>query len=683
MAVQLQTYGTPEEFANFIRRVYADAETNMIARVAKRLVRGIDSAGWAEAKLAETQTLAREIGAAVRPLRELPGRIQEASEKAYDEGVQAAIGDLKAANLLAPGFSPTTAAGSGVKALAGAVTGTLEQAHLQILRSALDAYRNVVAEASAQVLTGTQTRREVAQVVLNRFADRGVRPFRDSAGRTWDMASYAEMAVRSTTGQAAVQGHLETLSAGGDDLVICSASTESCPLCNEWEGKVLSISGRSTEYPSVQDAVAAGLLHPNCVVGNTLVTGPRIVMSFSRWFEGNVIIIRTASGNELTVTPNHPILTPEGWVAARALHKGDKVLRHLLRDGVMSSVYPDDVDVPTRIDDVAGSLGHSCGVSPRRMPVAAEDFHGDGGKSNVCVVRTDGLLLNRLESSIAQPLSDDVLCGSCVGQSALLAIGPLAQLVERGSSSSAGAVRRCSESAAFACGHSRNTSRSGFRAADCSSVLLKPTRHAGLIQVQSPSNVVLALAAVVAADYLANIGWLSLFFGCQLSGLRPSSDDSSSSQVLPDKGGRDIHVGSDLIHGLPSEIVTDTVVRIETSDFAGHVYNLQTARGWYACNSIITHNCTHALDPFVPGLTRRREVEPLSERRRGYQERQHQRYNERMIRHWKLREAAAITDSQKALAAAKVAAWQQRQRDFIADTGRRRDYTREQIKGAR
>lgn len=356
MAVQLQTYGTPEEFANFIRRAYAQAETLMISRVASRLVRGIDSAGWAEKKLAETQVMAREVGAAVQPLRELPKRIQDATEKAYDEGVAGAISDLKAANLLAPGFSPSTGAGSGVKALAGAVTGTLEQAHVQILRSTLDTYRNVVAEASAQVLTGTQTRREVAQVVLNRFVDRGVRPFRDKSGRTWDMASYAEMAVRSTTAQAAVQGHLETLSAGGDDLVICSDSTESCPLCNEWEGKVLSISGKSTEYPSVQDAVAAGLLHPNC---------------------------------------------------------------------------------------------------------------------------------------------------------------------------------------------------------------------------------------------------------------------------------------------------------------------------------------THSLDPFVPGLTRKREVEPIAERRKGYQDRQHQRYNERMIRHWKLREAAAITDSQKALASAKVAAWQQRQRDFIADTGRRRDYGREQIKGAR
>lgn len=67
--------------------------------------------------------------------------------------------------------------------------------------------------------------------------------------------------------QAAVEGHLQAIEASGHDLVSVSAGTESCPLCTPWEGRVLSISGNTEGYPTVADARAAGLFHPNCTHG--------------------------------------------------------------------------------------------------------------------------------------------------------------------------------------------------------------------------------------------------------------------------------------------------------------------------------------------------------------------------------------------------------------------------------
>jgi hypothetical protein len=86
----------------------------------------------------------------------------------------------------------------------------------------------------------------------------------DTAGRRWDITSYAEMAVRSATGQAAVQGHINRLTDNGYDLVIVSDSPEECELCRPWEGQVLSVSGQTPGYPTVADATAAGLFHPCC-----------------------------------------------------------------------------------------------------------------------------------------------------------------------------------------------------------------------------------------------------------------------------------------------------------------------------------------------------------------------------------------------------------------------------------
>jgi len=131
-----------------------------------------------------------------------------------------------------------------------------------------------VAKASGQVLLGTQTRREAAQSALNVFARRGVVGFVDKSGRGWDMASYVEMAVRSSTAHAAVAAHSDRLQTYGMDLVIVSNAPQECKLCRPFEGKVLSLSGDTKGaisasggvrvYASMADAVSRGLYHSNC-----------------------------------------------------------------------------------------------------------------------------------------------------------------------------------------------------------------------------------------------------------------------------------------------------------------------------------------------------------------------------------------------------------------------------------
>jgi hypothetical protein len=111
---------------------------------------------------------------------------------------------------------------------------------------------------------GIATRRQVTQRALQKFADAGITGFVDKAGRNWNLASYAEMATRSTITQAQVQGYVDRLQANGHDLVIVSDSPAECPLCRPWAGKVLSISGRDPAHSSLDDARSTGLFHSNC-----------------------------------------------------------------------------------------------------------------------------------------------------------------------------------------------------------------------------------------------------------------------------------------------------------------------------------------------------------------------------------------------------------------------------------
>ncbi len=95
-------------------------------------------------------------------------------------------------------------------------------------------------------------------------------------------------------------------------------------------------------------------------------------------------------------------------------------------------------------------------------------------------------------------------------------------------------------------------------------------------------------------------------------------------------------------------------------------------------------NCTHDLGIWLEGITEPIELIPVAERRDNYQEKQAQRHNERMIRQWKRREAAATLDPQAlTYAKAKREGWQARQREFVKESGRGRDYGRERITTAR
>jgi SPP1 gp7 family putative phage head morphogenesis protein len=146
--------------------------------------------------------------------------------------------------------------------------------------------------------------------------------------------------------------------------------------------------------------------HVNCIPAGAIVSGPRVIGSMTRWFNGQVVDIETASGCFLTVTPNHPILTPNGWVIADHLHKGCYVISSGNTKGPSFPINPDDYQVESRIEQVAATFGGSLPMFTKCMPTSPKDFHGDGGGSNIHVVRTYRHLWDGLNSTLSQPLPE-------------------------------------------------------------------------------------------------------------------------------------------------------------------------------------------------------------------------------------------------------------------------------------
>lgn len=255
-----------ERLALATRDLYVAAEADVTALLAKRLEQGIDQPQWAQYKLAELQRLRRDIEGIIAKLQSGSDQaVAEAIQSAYLSGSNAAVADIKSIGQqgeIVTTFGLTNQ--HAIRRIVGEASANLKSTHFRILRQSLDVYRRAVAQASQFTVLGTTTRQQAAQAVLNQFANNGVTGFVDKAGRNWQLDTYAEMATRTATGRAAVQGHLDRFTANEYDLVIVSNHGGACPLCAPWEGTILSIAGKTAGYPTVDEAHAAGFQHPNC-----------------------------------------------------------------------------------------------------------------------------------------------------------------------------------------------------------------------------------------------------------------------------------------------------------------------------------------------------------------------------------------------------------------------------------
>ncbi len=251
--------------AKTVADLYGDAAARLLQLVASRLAAGIEEPGWAEAKLAE-----------LLPLRDQAAAIVAELTAGVPAVIEDAVVEANAVGLKGTGIEPTLAPfrnQAAVQALARETIEAVTAPHQAILRTVLDVYRTVIAETSAPgVIVGTVTRRQAAQRALDRFASQGIGSFVDRAGRRWEMQSYAEMATRTASGRAMIEGRLAGYTEQGRTLVIVSDAPQECEACRPFEGKLLSIDGGQVGerhggievVDTVAGARAKGLFHASC-----------------------------------------------------------------------------------------------------------------------------------------------------------------------------------------------------------------------------------------------------------------------------------------------------------------------------------------------------------------------------------------------------------------------------------
>jgi hypothetical protein len=138
----------------------------------------------------------------------------------------------------------------------------------------------------------------------------------------------------------------------------------------------------------------------NCFTGDTPIAFHNIKSVIRSVYTGQLITIKTASGYKLTGTPNHPVLTADGFVPLGSIKNGDKLVSCPINENFADGL---DIDhVPATFHQVyhaALKEGVRVGVGS-----AGVNLYGRIPDGDVDVIRTDGKLLDATEPSFFQAL---------------------------------------------------------------------------------------------------------------------------------------------------------------------------------------------------------------------------------------------------------------------------------------
>lgn len=157
-----------------------------------------------------------------------------------------------------------------LEALIRATTSDLEKAETAVLRMANDQYRKIIFNAQIYANSGAGTYEKAVDMATKDFIAAGLNCVEYANGSRHTLADYADMAIRTASKRAYLQGEGQKRQEWGISTVIMNKRGNPCPKCLPFVGKILiddvwsGGSAKDGPYPLMSAAIAAGLYHPRC-----------------------------------------------------------------------------------------------------------------------------------------------------------------------------------------------------------------------------------------------------------------------------------------------------------------------------------------------------------------------------------------------------------------------------------
>lgn len=276
----------------------------------------------------------------------------------------------------------------------------------------------------------------------------------------------------------------------------------------------------------------------NCVPATAEIEG-QFFAGCRSLYAGEMAKVVTGSGRSFCVTPEHPVLTSRGWIAAGKLERGDKLLRHI---GRVKGVFP-----MGRSDD-----------EYHKPPIAEELF---------CAFTLSALH----EVSRTQAVNFD---GDAVGrQGEVQVVSPVRPLLLN-----------------LAPGHARQGGRKFIFVGEHAA-------SSGVVRDRSLLDFVVLPFAPTAGrvrfgDLRGSLGRRATPpFDLLLAGAAADNDALFSEHTL-DWRTRAAELFGKLRQGTASTgVLLDDVISVELQPYAGHVYDFQGLNGMMVVDGVIVSNC--------------------------------------------------------------------------------------------
>lgn len=270
-----------------------------------------------------------------------------------------------------------------------------------------------------------------------------------------------------------------------------------------------------------------------CVLPDTPVVANGVRAIARRWYDGEIREVRTASGRRVSLTPQHPVLTDRGWVAAENLQLGD----HLVSVRGIDAVGTPDVEARhASIEECFNTAAQSREVRTlsREVP-GSVDLDGNPAYEKVDVVSAYGHLAQGVEPCLAEDLARFSLEFSDKALADLVVEGALPHGIF------------CDHHARF------SDALGGFKVALSCAVPLSP---------DDPSGALVAHRDPCDPENSAN---------------RVAAGAELSAQAM------------DRTSGL---VELDNLIGIEVRTWSGHVFDFTTYCHWFLADGIVVHNST-------------------------------------------------------------------------------------------
>lgn len=261
-----------------VKKIYEEMELHLISSMKRNLgrhlkdeqVSGIEFKMWQAEKLKELKRYQKENKSIVK--FHTAGLSKEVADILKEEFKQGHKSEINKYNKLfdkklSDSFFKLN--DRKANALINVVNHDLDEANKAALRMMNDTYRQTVHKAATFASNGVMTQKQAVDMATKDFLSRGLAVIEYKDGKRVNIASYAQMAVRTASQRAMLMGEGEFRKSIGETNVIISKHGTACKLCVPHEGNVYIddvYSGGKADgkYKLLSDAMKQGLFHPNC-----------------------------------------------------------------------------------------------------------------------------------------------------------------------------------------------------------------------------------------------------------------------------------------------------------------------------------------------------------------------------------------------------------------------------------